>query len=718
MSIHNILVPNNLPCLYINEVCSDVDFHQNVHIDGNLVVDGTIEGSMSPSHITPGPVGSFIKTSAPGVVSWQQFTATDIPSGANGDYLRTIGSTVQWAPLGPITIPAIKNSSLRAGVDPSASPGILGGLVIPQGSPQFNMPLIIADQGLGIANPYLQNDNNDFTVNADTITINHSGKYSISFIVSIFGNIQKVSVSAVQVLLNGQSIFGAPPLCSDGSLEGIVVTSIPAPFNYAWFYESSANGNIPAGSEIALCILPQNPLETNEIALTSSISITRIDTEGYQGATGATGMQGATGVNIGPTGASGVQGPTGVIGQQGATGVQGPTGPGPQGDTGPTGATGIDGPTGATGPTGDTGATGPQGNDGSQGATGPMGNDGQTGATGATGVAGNVYSVNNTGSGNTPLVQNPGPNTDIYLKELQGGSNITLVDNGNYISIISSGGGPPTDVENGSGGSNVWVQSPGSNPVYVKSWYSGDGSVYVASDFGSYIDLRANGPMGPTGATGPAGANGADGATGATGVDGATGATGVDGATGATGVDGATGATGPVGATGAGGVVASSFKNVTPVAVSNATGDLQTLTFPAGTFTSAAVGDSFILTSFGNWNGGPGAESLIMRIRTNGVNRFITPTMNFSGVGLSSNGAYRITFEQVVTAVASPNYTVQVSVLITVLDTDSAATNTSFCWTGQTQTTLTLASALVFSTNVTATNLGVTNRVTKAVIVN
>jgi hypothetical protein len=180
-------------------------------------------------------------------------------------------------------------------------------------------------------------------------------------------------------------------------------------------------------------------------------------TVGPTGPTGPTGPQGPQG-NTGATGATGPQGNTGATGPQGNTGATGPQGPqGNTGATGPQGNTGETGPqgnTGATGPQGNTGETGPQGPQGNTGATGPQGNTGATGPQGNTGATGPQGNTGATGpQGNTGAT---GPVGDYVISVngltgavgLSAGSNITITQSGNTLTIAStaSGSGTPAGI--------------------------------------------------------------------------------------------------------------------------------------------------------------------------------------------------------------------------------------------------------------------------------
>lgn len=99
MSLHNIMVPNN-GCYYINCIKGDTNFHNDVTIQGDLVVDGTITGDIVPGTLTPGLPNQFIQTNPLGTAAeWRTFSPTMIPisGGSKGDVL-TIGDTeAEWA---------------------------------------------------------------------------------------------------------------------------------------------------------------------------------------------------------------------------------------------------------------------------------------------------------------------------------------------------------------------------------------------------------------------------------------------------------------------------------------------------------------------------------------------------------------------------------------------------------------------------------------------
>lgn len=246
-------------------------------------------------------------------------------------------------------------SSFRAGVDPSSNPGVLGGLIIVGGAgSNINMPLTVVPAGLGIGDNYIHNTlAGDYTVGADYMQINNPGEYRFSFNISIFSAPATPETKVCQLLINGQSIYAAPPNCNDADATGVPQPGFPIPYTTIYTLSSTATVQITTVPVQVVCRLDLNNTGNDEISLTSNFSCNRID--GVLGATGATGVTGPTGPN-GPTGFTGATGPTGPIGPTGVTGPTGSTGP-----TGPTGPTGVTGPTGTTGPTGSTGPTGPSG---------------------------------------------------------------------------------------------------------------------------------------------------------------------------------------------------------------------------------------------------------------------------------------------------------------------------------------------------------------------
>ncbi len=329
---------------------------------------------------------------------------------------------------------------------------------------------------------------------------------------------------------------------------------------------------------------------------------------GVQGSQGPTGVQGVQGVQ-GPTGIQGPQGPTGVQGPQGPTGIQGPQGPtGVQGVQGPTGVQGVQGVTGSTGPQGPQGPTGVQGPQGVTGPTGPQGAQGPTGIQGPQGVQGPTGPQGPQGPTGVTGPQGGGVASYPGSVALTVGTNITITgaagsytvrvwptdSNGNNLTPILTFLG--TQIQNGSAGPLVIVDSTNPNKFVYMRFGPANGTVATFSSPGSYYlqllpvvvyytsatypnspfttgdkvllyfsydgatgPIGSQGVTGPAGTTGPAGPRGYQGATGATGpqgtsVPGATGVTGPQGPTGV-GTNGPTGDPGPTGPQGAQGPI-------------------------------------------------------------------------------------------------------------------------------------------------------------------
>ena len=165
---------------------------------------------------------------------------------------------------------------------------------------------------------------------------------------------------------------------------------------------------------------------------------------GDNGLTGSTGAIGSTGAT-GPIG-QGIQGITGLTGPTGAIGSTGATGP-----IGLIGITGLTGPTGDTGSTGATGPIGPMGLIGITGLTGPTGDTGSTGATGPIGPTGSglqqygyIYNTTDqTVQVEADILFSSNGILTPGIVHMAGGSNITVLNAGNYKISYSVSGTEP-----------------------------------------------------------------------------------------------------------------------------------------------------------------------------------------------------------------------------------------------------------------------------------
>lgn len=277
---------------------------------------------------------SLIESNIGGNVILKELKAgTNISIIDNSSYLTINSSSI---------LPTAINSSLRAGVDSSSNPDPLtNGLLIPTGSSEFQMPLtIIYDSGLGIASPYINDTQSDYTVNSNYITINNDGNFDASFEIVFIGTVNPTIPIITEILRNGEAIFTSPPICVDCKMNGCDITV--GPFSKAWTMSAASNCILLAGDEIALVIQPNNSAADIILELSSNLSLHRVDYEDF----------------IGP------QGPPGA-----------------------------------------------------------------------------VNSVTNDISASNNLVENPGTNSNIIIKGLQAGTNITINDLGDNLEIVSAGGG-------------------------------------------------------------------------------------------------------------------------------------------------------------------------------------------------------------------------------------------------------------------------------------
>lgn len=93
MSLSHIIDTGTCPPAWIKlrahriHSCTDIQFDRD--LIGTLRLNG---------NIPPGGPRTFLHTDTLGVINWKTFDRADIPAGANGDYLQTIGGLVEWAP--------------------------------------------------------------------------------------------------------------------------------------------------------------------------------------------------------------------------------------------------------------------------------------------------------------------------------------------------------------------------------------------------------------------------------------------------------------------------------------------------------------------------------------------------------------------------------------------------------------------------------------------
>lgn len=407
---HQIKLINNECILKLPDIVASGTLKPVMSDPSNLYNAGIYNGSLGLVEISHVGVGEHILESGTDQV-------LELKAIKSSDASITLTSDANELDMviNPAALNLGQESSFRVSVDPSAAPDpITNGLIVTAGSLEFNMPLLSSNPGLGIAEPYINDPDNDFTINSNYVTINNTGNFDISFQVIAVGVSALASPMIVQVLRNGDAIFTTPSICSDCKFTSCAISV--GPYTDGWICSGAGNALLTTGDEIALVIQPNNAADDIVIQLVSNISMHKCDSSyvGFIGATGATGIVGATGVD-GATGATGIEGPTGATGVDGATGA-----------TGLVGATGVDGATGVVGVTGATGV---------DGATGVVGATGATGVTGATGPAGasgaNIYNIDGTLTGNR-IVDLGGANctfSGIGQMRLRANSGVLICDN-------------------------------------------------------------------------------------------------------------------------------------------------------------------------------------------------------------------------------------------------------------------------------------------------
>lgn len=212
-----------------------------------------------------------------------------------------------------------KASSARFELNPASNPDpLVGGLIVPSGTPEFQIPFLNNSSG-GLCSAYVDDPDSDYSLpngtTGDYISINNPGKYRVSFNIFALGTVSSSEMFA-SILLNGQPLFSAPTPASSGA--DVIDLSV-GPFTKGFGLCGVSNLDITAPTDIALRILPANPAADITLTLCTNLSINRLDAQ-----------------------ITGLQGPTGPAGNAGATGPPGPTGaPGDTGDTGPTGPAGA-----------------------------------------------------------------------------------------------------------------------------------------------------------------------------------------------------------------------------------------------------------------------------------------------------------------------------------------------------------------------------------------
>jgi hypothetical protein len=167
-------------------------------------------------------------------------------------------------------------AQLRAGVDPTSNPDpLIGGLLIPAGSVEFNMPLTILPQSLGLADPFISDNSGFFSVDSDGINLMYENDYQASFNVYIIGfGASQNQLQIGQILQDGQTIFNAPPICAASDYAGAIV-SMPAA-GVIWLLTGTANFKATTAPVKLVLRLMMNSATDLIISLTSNFSIEKI----------------------------------------------------------------------------------------------------------------------------------------------------------------------------------------------------------------------------------------------------------------------------------------------------------------------------------------------------------------------------------------------------------------------------------------------------------
>lgn len=170
-----------------------------------------------------------------------------------------------------------ETTCFRAVIDPTSNPDpITNGLLIPIGGgvAQIELPFtVIQDPGLGACTPYITDPDNLVQVQPTKIVL-PAGEYQISVNLSILGT-DPTQVKILEVLLDGQQIFMAPPIVFGGSNAAITI-NMP-PYTAAWELSGSANCKLLNQETIILAIILNNIADINVITLNSNLSLIKIN---------------------------------------------------------------------------------------------------------------------------------------------------------------------------------------------------------------------------------------------------------------------------------------------------------------------------------------------------------------------------------------------------------------------------------------------------------
>lgn len=167
-------------------------------------------------------------------------------------------------------------ASIRAGIDPTSNPDpFIGGLLVPANSSEFSIPFTLAPQSLGIADNYSFDQLGKFSVSGTDITV-QPGNYRVSVSINIidFGALGASNEGKIlQLMRSIDTIYTAPPICTDSLMSGVTITS---PLNaFVWTLNTTANFTLSSPETLSVRFIPNNTVDVI-IALTSNISFEQL----------------------------------------------------------------------------------------------------------------------------------------------------------------------------------------------------------------------------------------------------------------------------------------------------------------------------------------------------------------------------------------------------------------------------------------------------------
>lgn len=192
----------------------------------------------------------------------------------------------QYAKINTIDTDQINNSSLpkciyRLGINPISNPDpTIGGLIVNSTQTEpgpFNIPLTDQPASIGMADNFKIDPDNCLTLQGDKIKCNRTGKYQMNLCLALlFPLWEPLNIIVCQLLINGQSVFTAPPGLNSGLPELLLPTMSPVfpLFNSGCFLNSSQIVSLNTNDEISLVL--KFYYGTTVIALTSGLSINLI----------------------------------------------------------------------------------------------------------------------------------------------------------------------------------------------------------------------------------------------------------------------------------------------------------------------------------------------------------------------------------------------------------------------------------------------------------